>query len=216
MQMIIGILEIVLAPTLIVAAVAWLARTFFKQGLSRDIEKFKARLKAEQNHANSTLQAQLDARLFEHQTRFSTYHQKQSEVLAKTYELLFDPYQHIRELVHPLDEHGDPSPERRQEVIDMFNDLSGYFNKNRIYLPETICDKMDVVLHSMKEALRNNLLGRREQGSNLGLTLWQDSWKTMEEKVPPLIDELEQEFRKSVSLARSATDDAVSEAQNEP
>ncbi len=146
------ILALVLAPTLIVGAAAYILRTLFQQGLQRDIEKFKARLQNEHNTAQATLQTQLQAQLFEHQARFSTFHAKQSEVLGKTYELLFDPYEHIREYVHPLDVNGPPSQEKLEQIVAEFNELTGFYHKNRIYLLENICTKMDSLLREMKSA----------------------------------------------------------------
>lgn len=192
------ILALVLAPTLIVGAAAWVLRAFFQQGLERDIERFKASLRSEQDTAQANLNATLQARLFEHQTRFSGVYQKQAEVLGKTYELLFDPYEHIREFVHPLDT-VEPTPEQVKSIIDMFNSLAGYYHKNRIYLPESICEKMDAVLGEMKSALNKNLIARRHSSAR-SLEMWDESWKAMQNDVPPLMKQLEQEFRKSIAL----------------
>lgn len=202
------ILALVLAPTLIVGAAAWVLRTLFQQGLQRDIEKFKARLQNEHNTAQATLQTQLQAHLFEHQARFSTFHAKQSEVLGKTYELLFDPFEHIKEYVHPLDMDGPPSQEQLEQIVDEFNELTGFYHKNRIYLPENICTKMDSLLKEMKSALHQNVRARQRDLPGKSLELWQNSWQTMENKVPPLMKELEQEFRQNVALEKFASDSA--------
>jgi hypothetical protein len=202
------ILALDLAPTLIVGAAAWVPRTLFQQGLQRDIEKFKARLQNEHNTAQATLQTQLQAQLFEHQARFSTFHAKQSEVLGKTYELLFDPYEHIKEYVHPLDMNGPPSQEQLEQIVDEFNELTGFYHKNRIYLPENICTKMDSLLKEMKSALHQNVRARQSDLPDKSLERWQNSWQTMENKVPPLMKELEQEFRQNVSLEKFTSDSA--------
>ncbi len=192
------IIALTLAPTLIVGAAAWIFRAFFQQGLERDIERFKASLRSEHDAAQASLNTRLQAQLFEHQTRFSGFHQKQAQVLAKTYELLFDPYEHIKEFVHPVDT-SEPTPEQISNIVDMFNDLTGYYHKNRIYLPESVCDKMDVVLREMKSALNKNLIARRS-ASDRSLDWWDESWKTMQNEVPPLMEQLEHEFRKSIAL----------------
>jgi hypothetical protein len=202
------ILALVLAPTLIVGAAAWVLRTLFQQGLQRDIEKFKARLQTEHDAAQVTLQTQLQAKLFEYQARFSTFHTKQREVLGRSYELLFDPYEHVKEFVHPLDVNGTPSQEQVQQIVDEFNGLTGYYHKNRIYLPENICTNMDSLLQEMKSALQQNIRARQKELPGTSLEFWQNSWQTMETKVPPLMKELEQEFRKSVSLERFTSDSA--------
>jgi hypothetical protein len=202
------ILALVLAPTLIVGAAAWVLRTLFQQGLQRDIEKFKARLQTEHDAAPVTLQTQLQAKLFEYQARFSTFHTKQSEVLGRTYELQFDPYEYVKEFVHPLDVNGTPSQEQVQQIVDEFNGLTGYYHKNRIYLPENICTNMDSLLQEMKSALQQNIRAIQKELPGTSLEFWQNSWQTMETKVPPLMKELEQEFRKSVSLERFTSDSA--------
>jgi hypothetical protein len=195
-----GIIALVLAPTLIVSATAYVLKTLFQQGLERDVEKFKARLQSERDASQATLQAQLQAQLFEQQTRFSALHSKQSEVIAKTYELLFDPYEHILNYVHPVETGEPPTPEQVQGVIDLLNGLTGYYNKNRIFLPEHICDKMDVVLKEMKTAFNKGMMGRSRHHADRGTQLWYEAYRTMAGEVPPLMKELEREFRNSVSL----------------
>ena len=78
------LIAIVLAPTLSVAALAWLLKSLFSSGLQRELERYKR---------------ELDAKQFEQQARFSLIHQKRAEVIAELYARLARAKARLGELV---------------------------------------------------------------------------------------------------------------------
>ena len=64
------LLGIIIAPAVVVGAIAWLLRGIISQGFARDIQRYKSELE-QQN--------------FEHRERFSTIHQRRAEVIATLY-----------------------------------------------------------------------------------------------------------------------------------
>jgi hypothetical protein len=96
------ILALILTPTFVVGGIVFILRKFFDQLLSRDLENFKVRLQVEFEHSKLRLENELQARLFEFQTKFSSYHQKQTDTIEELYEMLSETETIISQLVHPL------------------------------------------------------------------------------------------------------------------
>jgi hypothetical protein len=135
----------------------------------------------------------------EHQTRFSLFQQKQSEVIGETYSLLHDARVAIAVMVNPVQIGGDGAEEeRRTKAIESFNTLSNYYHKRKIYLPDTIVARMEEVLGRMKRAANDYLISRESQGGHTTL-LWKGAYDTMETELPPLFDELQRTFKELVN-----------------
>ena len=150
----------------------------------------------------------IKVQFFEHQTHYSLFHEKRFEVLGKTYELIHDPFEYIKNMVHPLQYGGEEDEKKRRELaFDAFNKLSGYYWKHKIYLSEDICADIEDVLDLMKDAASKYRIAR-DQGDDA--ELWQKSYKTMKNKVPKLREKLESKFREEISIPsyHSKEDDA--------
>ena len=138
------------------------------------------------------------------QTWNALFQQKRFEVIAKTFELLHDPEEYIRNMVHPVQNGGEDEEQRRQEqAIEAFNQLSGFYYKSKIYLPEDLCERVAVALGAMKEVITKYRLGRKGQGSDKGLGMWGNAYETMRDVLPALRSELEKQFREAIDLHRS-------------
>jgi hypothetical protein len=149
------------------------------------------------------------ATFLEHQTQFSLFHQIRSEAISGTYELLHDAAEFVRHMVDPVQFGGDAAEVQRQERgIDAFNKLSGFYWKHKIYLPETIYEKMEMVLSTIKEAASNYTIARENHTNTRSLELWYEAHKTMRDKVPPLRTELEMLFRETATVSSTQKNDA--------
>ncbi|HWM90396.1 MAG TPA: hypothetical protein VN493_06480 [Thermoanaerobaculia bacterium] len=128
----------------------------------------------------------------------SLFQQRKFEVVAKTYELLHDPEEHIRHMVQPLQSGGEGEEAgRHQQAAAAFNNLSGFYWKNKIYLPEDICVKVEAVLDAMKGAFNKYKIGRDHCDAERGLVLWEEAFDAMKITVPKLRAELEHLFREA-------------------
>jgi hypothetical protein len=142
------------------------------------------------------------ATFLEHQTQFSLFHQKRSDAISGTYELLHDATEFVGHMVDPVQLGGDAAEAQRQERgIDTFNKLSAFYWKHKIYLPETICEKMEVVLSTIKMAVNNYIIARENHTNTRSLELWYEAQKTMRDKVPQLRTALEKLFRETATVS---------------
>lgn len=220
-----AVLIIILTPTLIVGLIGYLFKGIFQQLLSRDIEnhkqnlardteKYKTQLQYETEISKLRLQNDLNVELFKYQTQFSLIHSKQAEVIGETYGLLFDAKQSLSALVSPLQTGDDDSIEHAKETVDKFNSLVLYFNKNRIYIDEPTCEKMDTLIKILRHCLQSRtFIYDNHIEKTEARKLWHQAWRTMEEEVPPIDIALQQQFRKLLSVESTVKEDK-SPAQN--
>ncbi|MGH9680998.1 MAG: hypothetical protein ACRD4Y_13705, partial [Candidatus Acidiferrales bacterium] len=75
---------------LFLAAVAWVARTVVSRLLDRDIEGFKAKLKADADIEIERLKSSLEIAAREHEIRFSRLHARRAEVIDELYKFLVE------------------------------------------------------------------------------------------------------------------------------
>lgn len=149
------------------------------------------------------------ATFLQHQTEFSLFYEKRSEVISGMYELLHDAIGFVDHMVHPVQLGGDPAEaQRRERGIDTFNKLSGFYWKHKIYLPETICEKMEVLLSTIKVAANNYINARENHTNTRSLELWYEAHKTMKDKLPQLRIELEKLLRERVTVSSIQKTDA--------
>jgi hypothetical protein len=195
------IFALIFLPTSIVAGIVFVLRKFFEQALSRDIENYKATLELEAQSSKARLENELQAKLFEYQTKFSFHHQKQTEVIGELYGLLREAVGSVSDLVNPLQLGGGNSPgEKFKETNVKCLTLQSFFIKHRIYLDEDVCDKIDSVLQHMHQALvRFDISQNPSLNPAPDIVMWRDAWKQMQEEVPPVLKALESQFRRSLS-----------------
>lgn len=197
------VLTLILAPTFVVGGVMFVLRQFFEQLLSRDIEKFKVSLQAEAERSKLQLQNQLQAELFEFQTKFSGYYQKQAEVIGTFYEMLSETQITISEVVHPIQfAHEKSNQERFTEAFDKKVELARFFERRRIYFDEELCQQITAVLRTMHKVLITFRSSQRKGPSNIDekdLEKWNDAFNIMEGEVPALKSALERRFRQLLS-----------------
>jgi len=197
------ILTIILAPTFIVGGLMFVLRKFFEQLLSRDIEKFRVTLQTESERSKLQLQNQLQAELFEFQTKFSVYHQKQADVIGTFYEMLSETQIVVSQVVHPVQFEAESSDEERfRQAFNKKVDLARFFERSRIYFDEDICEQISTVNKTMHKVLilfqSSQRRGARNQDS-ADLEKWNDAFSIMEKEIPVLKSALESRFRQLLS-----------------
>jgi hypothetical protein len=193
------IIALVFLPSSIVAGVIFVLRKFFEQALSRDIERFKATLHIELEQSKLRLQNELQTEYFKFQTKFSSYHQKQSEIIGELYGRLNEAEWVVEELVKRPSGGGRPITERISEADSKCVELSRFFSKNRIYLEDDVCQKIDIIIKAMRTAIVKFNVSQMNITGNPSLDIWLEAWKVIEEELPPIKKTLETQFRKSLS-----------------
>ncbi|CAH1044327.1 hypothetical protein [Halomonas sp. TD01] len=181
---------LIVAPTLVVAAVAWILKTVISQGFARDIQHYKS---------------ELDRANFEHQQRFSTIHQRQAEVIANLYGKIAKSKSSAADLVGIFQQGSQPLTEKKKRTAEIYNDMSAYFYQNRIFLPNDAADKAETLIGTLRDVLiefDTAQMGNEEYKSD-ETGLWMQSYKRLREEVPPVLNELGSEFKKLLGVIES-------------
>ena len=115
-----------------IGVAAYIGRAFFQQVLARDVENYKAKLQAENDLARMRLQHELEARLFEYQTRLSFFHPKRAEVTIELYGMLTDTFEWMKNVVNPLQVGSDETHnEQIAKTSEKYNALATHYLKHK-------------------------------------------------------------------------------------
>jgi hypothetical protein len=187
---------------LALGAAAWLVKTALTSKLTQETEAFKARLKADGDVEIEKLRHSLEKLAVEHQVRFASLHADRAKVIADLYARLVDAEREGDRFVK-VEVWDD---QRRREAYEATElklvDLFFFVEKNRIYLPEPVCD----LLTSFILAIRSNAISMnvyvRIEPTTINQTLIEERAKVLkqvfesfQDKIPAARKALEAEFR---------------------
>jgi hypothetical protein len=172
------ILVVVGGNAALLGVLAWLARSLVSQLLLKDLEKFKADLARSSAEEATRLGHQLTLVAQEHQAVVSRLHEKRAEVIAQVYSLLVEVQWASQQFSSPASFTDDPP--KKQQYVSALNaaaEFFRYFDKNRIYLPQSICERLDAFLKVMRQhVIGFGIWTRIDEGQ-----LTEDSSKLMHE-----------------------------------
>ena len=155
------------------------------------------------------LENELHTKLFEFQTKFSLYHQKQASIIGEVYEKLSEAEMYVSHSVHPIQFDGTPAAEKADEADEKCVDLARFYNRHRIYLDEDVCQKMDSILAAMRKSVVKLSVSQMEPAGAGDVKMRSEAWKVMENEVPPIKEALERKFRQILSAV------AINDAQSQ-
>jgi hypothetical protein len=138
----------------LLAAVAWLARSLVSQLIAKDLERFKADLASASIVAAERLKHELQLAAQEHQALISRLHERRAQVVAETYGLFVEAHWAAQDFVSPMKWAGEP--DKRQKYATAMNkaaEFYRYFDKNRIYLPHELCDRLEHFVRDMRKTV---------------------------------------------------------------
>lgn len=184
------LLALILTPTLIVAGVAWLLKSYVDHAATRSLEQFKKQLEHES---------------FEQRTRFSILHEQRAEIIADLYKRLVKTQRMITDLVHPV-QYGDrPLADKRRDVVDAYNETASFFFENKLFLHTETAEKVEALIAALRKALvefDSVQTGEDYQPDDTGV--WIQTWKDVADEIPPLLAELEARFQRILGLVEIA------------
>lgn len=178
---------LIVAPSVVVVAVAWILRSVIAQGFTRDIQRYKS---------------ELDRANFEYQQRFSTIHQRQAEVIANLYGKIAKSKTLTADPVSIVQFGGQSLREKKNRVADVYNDTSSYFYENKLFLPREVAEKAEELIGKLKTILiefDTAQMGNDEYKPDQ-TGLWQKAYERLRDEVPLVLEELEIEFKKLLGL----------------
>ncbi|WP_156472819.1 hypothetical protein [Pseudorhodoferax sp. Leaf265] len=128
-----------------------LCRWIFENALARDAKRFENELKAKSDVAIENLRSSLQLRTIEHQVRFSRLHERRAEVIAELSGHLAETLWEADSFLSPIEFAGDR--DKRTKYADAMRKLvetARFFDKNRVYFPEALCERMEKLLHDIR------------------------------------------------------------------
>lgn len=169
--------------------VVWLGRVW----LNRIHESDRARFAAEIER----LKSELHVKALEHQTLFTRYHERRSEVLEELYGRLWYASARIANLVNLMQ--SADTTDRIEPTQESLAQLEDFFYRKRIFLSEELAVKIDGIIQTIRVAL-----ARWQRSQRPGWSEKNDPWvradEAMRDEVPPVLRELESEFRSLLSV----------------
>lgn len=184
--------------TVLVLAMAWLARKLIEQMFSKDMERMKVEMGAAAARELATLASKLETAAARERTRFDWFHQKQAEVVSTLYAQLAATHRAAKDYANPWEWPGEPSKDDKFTVLtNTGNLLIAHFDENRIFLPEEVGERVAAILKKIRiatQTMRDDL--RAEQrGRSVARDSWSAAWKVVDAEVPPLLSDLRCQFR---------------------
>lgn len=185
-----------------------------KQELAQELELYKQNIQQE----NSEFQHDLNERLQEHRgrleiinqefnIRFSRLHQERADVIKEVYKLLVKlqsaMFTYTRTM-HPVFEDGEKEAKQRLDnVNDTLSEFTNYYSLNKIFLPQPLCGKIDIVVKEYynkgwdfawtQRSFKEQAISLEEYKEEVAKA--KRISNEIKDEMPPLIEELEAEFR---------------------
>lgn len=184
---------------LLVVAAGWLASKLLENRLSRDIETYKVKLKAESDAEIESLKSRLQIVAKEREIAVTWLHQKRAASIEALYTALVD-LQHSVRIVLDIFSPRNPSDIRKYtaEAFKKTQDVYSSYSKAKIFMSHLTCEKIERVLDGIQDPLVTyyGFLGNYDDHElNTLSDVKEHAWKDIRDHVPSALRELEAEFR---------------------
>ena len=218
-----GLVGQLLTSTVVVAVVAFVAKSVISQWMARNIEGFKAALSAESARSIEELRFNLQSEAQRQQIVFGSLHTRRAEVIAELYGKLYEldravhfvlGEQWFREIRDDTDRRFGPpkepytmrpgyevlSPEEKKHVDDLrhaVSDFYQFYGRLRIYFTPEACSLLDRfgALASFLASNYHNIAYKDKDGKPYVNPKVKQVWDAAVGTIPQLKVLLEKEFR---------------------
>ncbi len=184
-----------------IAAIAWLIQKIVIHWLDKDVEKFRNKLQCSHDVEIEKFRNDLNIRSIEHEIRFRSIHEKQAEILAETYSHLHEVHSAVTSYVKELELGSEPSKDEKAKVVyEAYEKFRAYFYPRKIYFPRQTGDRVQELGNKLVKTANTFAWGqwRERQGRPLSPEKenhWDTTAKMMEEEIPPLLEQLVNDFQ---------------------
>jgi hypothetical protein len=195
------LLTTLLTSTVLLGIVGWLIRSLFGHLLSKDIEKFKARL---------------EVASIEHQIRFTRLHEKQANVIAEIYAKLL-PAKFCFDSLRRSDAQDFTEADRKLALKMLRCCIEAYLlaNQQTLYLDrrlfEMIIETVEQVFTTaglytgLDDTLSSVVKSFDDVPEERRLLIAQivvGNWRDMEDRITPLLEKLKTEFQTMLGVTK--------------
>ena len=154
---------------LLLAVLGWLARSLLQNLLTKDLAEHRIRLESENQRAALAFGHDLSMLAREHDIRFGKLHERRADAISKLYELLTDTFERGSAYSSPFGNSSDPTrAEQFAQFAGSYNETARYFYRNKLFLPEATCDKVEELFRGLREqpSRMNMYMNMAEQHQN--------------------------------------------------
>lgn len=193
----------------LLAVIGLLGKSLLDKLIARDTKQFETDLKAKSDTAIERLRSDLQLRSIEHQVRFSRLHEKRASVIADLYGHLVETLWEAESFLSPMEWAGEPSKQEKHQVaMNKLVEFFRYFDKHRIYLPESLCVSLEAIAMRVRSHViefgvftRLNDQSMNEQTRKQKDDAWNKGWEAIRNDIPRARKQLEEEFRALLGVA---------------
>jgi hypothetical protein len=187
----------------LLAVLGLLGKSLLDKLITRDTKQFETDLKAKSDTAIERLRSDLQIRSIEHQVRFSRLHEKRASVIAGLYGHLVETLWEAESFLSPIEWAGEPSKrEKHQTAMNKLVEYFRFFDKHRIYLPESLCVSLEAIAMRVRSHVIEFGVYTRFDDQSLNEhtrtqkeNAWNKGWETIKNDIPRARKQLEEEFR---------------------
>jgi hypothetical protein len=188
----------------LLAVLGLLGKSLLDKLIMRDTRQFEADLKAKSDTAIERLRSDLQIRSIEHQVRFARLHEKRATVIAELYGHLVETLWEAESFLSPMEWAGEPSKrEKHQTAMNKLVDFFRFFDKHRIYFPESMCASLEAIAMRVRSHVIEFGVYTRFDDQSLNEhtreqkdKAWNKGWEAIKNDIPLARKQLEDEFRK--------------------
>jgi hypothetical protein len=192
--------------SVVVLALAWLVRSLVTHVLSKDVETFKASLKAQADIEIERLKATLQMEGYRDQVRFGRLHEKQANTLALLYEQLLTTIQHLESCASWTRQEIDFSKfssEAINKALSAYVDAKHTFKKHEIYFDPALCALLNEFLGLLKTAVDHTSPFDEKWKERWGAAFLA-SWEQVTAKLPEVSEVLRTKFREILGVEETS------------
>ena len=163
----------------------------------------------------SSFKDTLQRRLFEHQTRFASLHEKRAQIIAKLYKQIINTNRLIKNASLPLptfiDAQGAEEKDTRGDIaFNAYIEFLYFFNENRIYFTKKQCEMLDGLSGLMATGSMATLPFQKDILDDETREFVKTRLKDALTDIPPVLESLEDTFRELLGIELGDTQDSES------
>jgi hypothetical protein len=211
MNFAVSVLSSLTVSGFLTATLVWFAKSTISERIKNSIksvydeklETHKAQLKADSDREIEKLRASLQLLATEHQVRFAGLYAKRADTIAESYDLLVTAFDKGAEFASPAQARPEDFNANYLNAMAAIQEFYKYFDRNRIYLPATLCARIVPLVDQMRGKV--HVLGSygsfdvisvdAARRSEL-MTAWSETWSYFTNEFAQSREQLENEFRK--------------------
>lgn len=196
------------SSALVLSAVAWLTRSIILHFLSKDFETFKQQLTHQSALELENLRHSLRLVATEREKQIGLLQEKRAAAIVEIYARLVAFIAAAESFAAIVEFGGEPSkPDKAKTLNEKGWEFRDYFLKHRIYFSQPICEKVDQLFNSVmtksgRFQMWHAMSEKHERLEGKMHEAWDAAAATIKEKAPPLLAEIEREFRTLLGVIR--------------